>query len=43
MAEIDPAIIAKYLPAQAVAVKPPTAPIKPPVAPKKGAVPPPRQ
>jgi len=41
MAEIDPAIIAKYLPAQAVAVKPPPAPIKPPVAPKKGT--PPRQ
>jgi uncharacterized protein DUF2147 len=39
MAEIDPAIIAKYLPAQAAAVKPPPAPIKPPVAPKKGVPP----
>jgi hypothetical protein len=40
MAEIDPAVIAKYLPAQAVAVKPPTlAPVKmlPPA--KKGAAP----
>jgi hypothetical protein len=32
MAQVDPAIIAKYLPAQAAAMKPP-------VAPKKGAVP----
>jgi hypothetical protein len=39
MAEIDPAIIAKYLPAQAAAVKPPPAPIKPQAAPKKGAAP----
>jgi Uncharacterized protein conserved in bacteria (DUF2147) len=39
MAEIDPAIIAKYLPAQAAAMKPPPAPIKPPAAPKKGAAP----
>jgi len=43
LADLDPAVIAKYLPAQAVAVKPPVAPIKPPVAPKKGALPPPRQ
>ena len=39
IAEIDPAIIAKYLPAQAAAMKPPPAPIKPPAAPKKGAAP----
>jgi hypothetical protein len=39
MAEIDPAIIAKYLPAQAAVMKPPPAPIKPPAASKKGAAP----
>jgi hypothetical protein len=38
MAELDPAIIAKYLPAQAAAVKP--APVKPaPAAPKKNIAP----
>jgi Uncharacterized protein conserved in bacteria (DUF2147) len=37
MAQLDPAIVAKYLPAQAAAVvaKPPVATIKPPVAAKK--------
>jgi len=41
MAEIDPAVIAKYLPAQAVAVKPPSppVPIKPLPPAKKGAAP----
>jgi hypothetical protein len=42
MTQIDPAIIAKYLPALAAQLKPPpapAAPIKPPAAPKKGAVP----
>jgi uncharacterized protein (DUF2147 family) len=41
MAEIDPAVIAKYLPAQAVAVKPPPppAPVKPLPPAKKGAAP----
>jgi len=42
MAEIDPAIIAKYLPAQAAAMKPPPAPVKQPAPAKKG-VPPARQ
>ena len=38
MAELDPAIVAKYLPAQATAVKP--APMKPaPAAPKKNIAP----
>src|SRR6267378_4497505 len=36
IAQLDPAIVAKYLPAQAVALKPPVAPIKPPVVAKKG-------
>jgi Uncharacterized protein conserved in bacteria (DUF2147) len=36
LAQVDPAIIAKYLPAQAAAMKPPpVAPAKPPAAPKK--------
>ena len=42
MTQIDPAIIAKYLPALAAQLKPPPAPappIKPPAAPKKGAPP----
>src|SRR6266567_9351235 len=39
MAQIDPGIIAKYLPAQAAAAKPPVATIKPPVAAKKSAAP----
>src|SRR3989440_4989387 len=39
MAQIDPGIIAKYLPAQAAAVKPPVAAVKPPVAAKKSAAP----
>ena len=37
MAQLDPAIIAKYLPAQAAAMKPPAAMTKLPVAPKKSA------
>jgi hypothetical protein len=44
MASLDPAIVAKYLPAlaaaQAAANKPPVAPIKPPVVAKKSASPP---
>jgi hypothetical protein len=36
IAMLDPAVIAKYLPAQAAAMKPPGA-AKPPAAPKKGA------
>ena len=44
MAQLDPAIVAKYLPAPAAAVKPPVAPapvavVKPPVATKKAASP----
>ena len=39
MAQIDPGIIAKYLPAQAVVAKPPAAAVKPPVAAKKSAAP----
>ena len=39
LAQVDPAIIAKYLPAQATAMKPPAAPTKTPAAPKKTAVP----
>ena len=36
LAQVDPAIIAKYLPAQAAATKPPAvAPAKAPAAPKK--------
>jgi hypothetical protein len=36
LAQVDPAIIAKYLPAQAAAMKPPpVAPAKAPAAPKK--------
>lgn len=37
MAQLDPAIIAKYLPAQAAAIKPVPAPKALPAAPKKGA------
>jgi len=39
LAQVDPAIIAKYLPAQAAAMKPPAGPAKAPAAPKKTAVP----
>ena len=40
LAQVDPAIIAKYLPAQAAAMKPPAvAPAKAPVAPKKTTAP----
>ena len=38
MAQLDPAVVAKYLPAQAAAIKPPAA-AKSPVAPKKTGVP----
>lgn len=38
MAQLDPAVIAKYLPAQAAALKPPVS-AKPPVAPKKTSAP----
>ena len=37
MAQLDPAIVAKYLPAQAAAMKPGPAPKAVPAAPKKGA------
>jgi hypothetical protein len=39
LAQLDPAIIAKYLPAQAAAIKPPAAPAKASVAPKKTTAP----
>jgi hypothetical protein len=39
MAQLDPAIIAKYLPAQAAAMKPPAAPARAPAAPKKATAP----
>jgi uncharacterized protein DUF2147 len=39
MASLDPSVIAKYLPAQAVAGKPPAAATKPPVAVKKSSLP----
>jgi hypothetical protein len=40
LAQVDPAIIAKYLPAHAAAMKPPTAPAKAPSgAPKKATTP----
>ena len=39
MAQVDPVIIAKYLPAQAAAMKPPPGPAKAPGAAKKTAVP----
>src|SRR6266487_20572 len=39
MAQVDPAIIAKYLPAQAAAVKPPAGATKPPGGAKKGTLP----
>ena len=38
MAQLDPVVVAKYLPAQAAAMKPPPA-AKPPVAPKKTTAP----
>ena len=41
MAQLDPGIIAKYLPSQAAAMKPPVAMTKPPaMAPKKASIPP---
>jgi len=39
LAQVDPAIIAKYLPAQAAAMKLPAGPAKAPVAPKKTTAP----
>jgi hypothetical protein len=39
IATLDPAVIAKYLPAQAAAIKPPVVAPKAPVAPKKSAAP----
>jgi hypothetical protein len=39
MAQLDPAIVAKYLPAQAAAMKPPVAATRPPVAVKKNGAP----
>ena len=39
IAALDPAVIAKYLPAQAAAIKPPVAAAKPPVAAKKNIAP----
>jgi uncharacterized protein DUF2147 len=39
LAQVDPAIIAKYLPAQAAAMKPPAAPAKSPAALKKATAP----
>ena len=39
IATLDPAVIAKYLPAQAAAIKPPVAAPKAPVAPKKSTTP----
>jgi uncharacterized protein DUF2147 len=38
-AQLDPAIIAKYLPAQAAAIKPAVPAVKPPVVAKKGSAP----
>jgi Uncharacterized protein conserved in bacteria (DUF2147) len=40
MASVDPAVIAKYLPAQAAAVKPPAGATKPPAGAKKAGTPP---
>ena len=39
MAQVDPAVIAKYLPAQAAAMKPPAGATKPPAGAKKGTPP----
>jgi hypothetical protein len=39
IATLDPAVLAKYLPAQAAAVKPPGAAVAPVAPPKKGAAP----
>jgi len=39
LAQVDPPIIAKYLPAQAAVMKPPAAPAKAPAAPKKTTAP----
>ena len=39
MASLDPGVVAKYLPAQAAAMKPPPTTMKPPVAMKKNSVP----
>ncbi len=39
LAQVDPAIIARYLPAYAAAMKPPAAPAKAPAVPKKTAAP----
>jgi hypothetical protein len=40
MASVDPAVIAKYLPAQAAAMKPPAGAAKPPAGAKKAGTPP---
>jgi len=40
MASVDPAVIAKYLPAQAAAMKPPAGATKPPAGAKKAGTPP---
>jgi len=39
MAQVDPGIVAKYLPSQAAAMKPPAGAMKPPVAAKKSTAP----
>jgi hypothetical protein len=39
IAQVDPAVVAKYLPAQAAVMKPPAGPAKTPAAPKKAVAP----